>query len=67
MVFGTGTAGTAVTLSGGAAFSSGATYVCYGSDTASPVVDVEFTYTSGTSFTPDAASADAVRFTCIGS
>jgi hypothetical protein len=41
--------------------------VCYGSDTASAVVDVEFTYTSGTSFTPTAAATDAVRFTCIGS
>ena len=67
MVFGTGTAGTAVTLSGAAVFLGAGTYVCYGSDTTSPAADVLFTYTSGTSFLPAAAAADAVRFTCIGS
>jgi hypothetical protein len=67
MVFGTGTAGTAVTLTGAAVFSGVGTYECYGSDTASPVVDVEFTYTSASSFTPAAAATDAVRFVCIGS
>ena len=67
MVFGTGTAGTAVTLTGAAIFAGAGTYVCYGSDTTSPAADILFTYTSGTSFLPAAAAADAVRFTCIGS
>jgi hypothetical protein len=67
MVFGIGTAGTAVTLTGAAVFSGVGTYECYGTDTASAVVDVEFTYTSASSFTPVAAGSDAVRFVCIGS
>jgi hypothetical protein len=41
--------------------------VCYGSDTAAPGVDVEFTYTSGTSFTAQSATTDPVRYVCIGS
>jgi hypothetical protein len=65
-VSGTGVIGTAVTLSGGGAFTSAASYVCYGSDTVSPAA-VIFTYASGTSFTPSNAGAlDAVKFICIG-
>jgi Collagen triple helix repeat (20 copies) len=67
-VIGTGSAGTAVTLSGGGTFTGAASYVCYGSDTANAGLNVEFTYTNGTSFTPNSTGAgDAVRFICIGS
>jgi hypothetical protein len=64
-VIGTGVSGTAVTLTNGAVFT--ATYVCYGSDTTTPGVDVEFAYASGSSFTPTSAATDPVRFVCIGS
>jgi hypothetical protein len=64
-VIGTGVSGTLVTLTGSAVFTT--TYVCYGSDTAAPAVDVEFQYNSETTFTPTSASTDAVRFICIGS
>jgi hypothetical protein len=67
MVFGTGVAGTPVTLTGSAVFALATSYACYGSDTVSPGVDVEFTYTSASAFTPAAAGTDAVRFVCIGS
>ena len=66
-VFGTGTANTAVTLTGAAIFSSAGSYVCYGSDTTSPAGDIVFAYTSASSFLPSSATADAIRFTCIGS
>ena len=64
---GTGTAGTAVTLSGAGAFSGASDYVCYGSDTSNPGLNVVFTYGSGTAFTPLTTSAgDGVKFICIG-
>lgn len=67
-VIGTGSAGTAVALTNSATFTSATTYVCYGSDTANSGLNVEFAYTSGTSFTPNSTGAgDAVRFICIGS
>jgi hypothetical protein len=64
-VIGTGTSGSLVTLTGSAVFTT--TYVCYGSDTAAPAVDVEFNYNSESTFTPTSATTDAVRFICIGS
>ena len=66
-VIGTGTAGTLVTLSGAAGFTNATSYVCFGSDTAAPSVSVAFGYGSGTTFTPNAGSPDAVRFVCSGS
>lgn len=69
-VIGTGTAGAAVTLSGGGAFTGAATYTCYGSDTAAGDAGllVSFVYTSATSFTPNTSTpTDAVKFVCIGS
>jgi hypothetical protein len=67
-VSGTGVAGTAVTLTNGAVFAGAGNYVCYGSDTAAgdTTLTVEFLYTSGASFTPEASTADAVKFVCIG-
>ena len=65
-VIGTGVVGTAVTLSGGAVFTSAASYVCYGSDTTSSAA-LLFTYASGTAFTPaNGGAGDAVKFVCIG-
>ena len=65
-VIGTGVVGTPVGLSGGAVFTGA--YVCYGSDTTSAGLTVEFTYKSGSSFTPNSTGAsDAVKFICIGS
>ncbi len=52
-VLGTGTAGTAVTLSGAAVFTNSASYVCYGSDTTSAGSEVVFSYTNGSTFTPN--------------
>jgi hypothetical protein len=66
-VIGTGTVGTAVTLSGAGAFSLASTYVCFGSDTAAPSVVIEFSYGSGTTFTPNGAAVDPIRFVCSGS
>jgi hypothetical protein len=67
-VIGTGVGGTAVVLSGSAAFTSAASYVCYGSDTTSAGSGIDFAYASGTGFTPTAPLAgDAVKFICIGS
>jgi hypothetical protein len=66
-VSGVGNAGTAVTLTGSAAFTSATTYACYGSDNASTAVNVVFTYATGTAFTPnDSSPGDAVRYMCIG-
>jgi hypothetical protein len=67
-VFGTGTIGTAVTLTGNAVFAGGAgNYVCYGSDTTAALA-VIFTYASGSSFTPTSGgTGHAVSFICIGS
>jgi hypothetical protein len=65
-VSGTGLSQTAVPLTNGAVFSSGTSYVCYGSDTTTNT-PLFFTYTSGTSFTPtNGATGDTVRFVCIG-
>jgi collagen type VII alpha len=67
-VIGTGVGGTAVTLSGSAAFTGAASYVCYGSDTTVTGASIVFAYASGTAFTPTASTpGDAVRFICIGS
>ena len=66
-VLGTGTAGTAVTLSGAAVFNNAASYVCYGSDTTSAGSEVVFSYTNGSTFTPNTTvSGDSVKFICIG-
>jgi len=70
-VTGTGSPTTAVPLSGSASFTSASTYVCYGSDTTAPGANLQFTYTSGTSFTPTATgggwlATDSVKFVCIG-
>jgi hypothetical protein len=65
-VSGTGISGTAVPLTNGAVFSNAAAYVCYGSDTTT-ATSLQFTYTSGTSFTPvNGGTGDTVRFVCIG-
>ena len=56
-----------VSLSGSAVFTSGSSYVCYGSDTSTPATTVTFAYTDGTAFTVTAGSgSDAVRWICIG-
>ena len=67
-MFGTGTIGAAVTLTGNAVFAGGAgAYVCYGSDTTASLA-VIFTYASGSSFTPTSGgTGDGVKFICIGS
>jgi hypothetical protein len=67
-VIGTGTGGTAIVLSGAAAFTGASSYVCYGSDNTGPGSSVWFTYTTGTGFTPATTIVgDSVRFICIGS
>jgi hypothetical protein len=72
IVQGTGTVGTAVTLSGAAAFSSASSYTCYGSDLTTPAAVITFTYNSrdveafNTAPVGGGATGDSVRFVCTG-
>jgi collagen triple helix repeat protein len=73
IVQGTGTVGTAVTLSGAAVFLSAGSFTCYGSDLTTPAAVITFTYNSGdvAAFNTAAnlgggATGDSVRFVCTG-
>jgi hypothetical protein len=67
-VIGAGTVGGVVTLSGSGAFGSATSYVCFGTNTTTVGADVEFLYSSATSFTIEGTgSGNAVSFVCIGS
>jgi len=65
---GTGTAGTAVTLSGAGAFSSGTSYDCFATDTSTAGGNVGITTITGTSFNAVTrpSGLDTYRYTCVG-
>ena len=69
VVQGTGSVGTAVTLSGAAAFSTAGSYTCYGSELTAPTAVITFDYISGTEFKTGAnggTAGDGIRFVCVG-
>jgi hypothetical protein len=69
IVTGTGSTGTAVTLSGSAQFSSATSYTCFASDTDASANPIVFSYASGSQFTAAATNGpggQAFRFVCQG-
>ena len=71
MVVGSGTIGTAVTLSGSAAFTSSTSYTVHGTNLTHTGSTTNVTYTSGTSFNTTAAgggggNGDSFTYIAIG-